>query len=263
MAKISAFDEAQIWALALWRLVKEQLWGPLTRQVRVWAPKAITMLVWAMVWVGQLYPAEDRGRAWNQRPEPEENLKLVLPRECGQPLEAFGGHRQVKVHQLYDRQVLSVLRGRHTKVNQTQTWPSSGSQFGLHIWAKRSFQYNYTCVTISPASQPLYWASLGLAWPLKNHQSLSACFSLVSGCVCVIYALVTLWVTAYLPGGIVSPTNKPCHLELLFIPEYVFSNRGPQAKHIPEWRFFSYASYIEIPPVYWSNWVLVIAKCYN
>ena len=80
-----------------------------------------------------------------------------------------------------------VLGGGDTKVNQTPIWPSSGSQFGLHRWAKRSFQYNCTCATVLPASQPLYSASIGLILSLENHQFLSACFALVSGiglCLC-------------------------------------------------------------------------------
>lgn len=53
-------------------------------------------------------------------------------------------------------------------------------------------------------------ASIGLSLPLENQQSLSACFSMVSGIslVCVIHSFVTLQVTACLPSGIVSHMNK-------------------------------------------------------
>ena len=107
-----------------------------------------------------------------------------------------------------------VLVGGHTKVNQTQAWPSSGSQMSFPGWAERSFQYSFTCAALLSASQPLHSASVYLALTLEDRRlrSASSAWSLASGCVCVIYDPVTLQVTACLLSGIVSHMIKLCHL---------------------------------------------------
>lgn len=208
------FDEATWWRDSCWA-------GTSSRTGQRSGPQRLIMMDKAMACFGQLSPAEDRGRTWKRKLEPEDVylgrwVKLVLPENVANLSESWGG-QSVWFHQLCDRQVLcqgvQILHwfkheaGCHQAHNLVSNegqrdhfntvlhgllvfWPASFCTQSLFIW--------------------LWLWKIADCWvPLL---SASSAWSLASGWVCVMYDPVTLQVTACLLSGIVSHMTKPCPL---------------------------------------------------
>lgn len=88
----SAFDETAWWRDSCWA-------GTSSRTGQRSGPQGLIMMDKAMAWFGQLSSAEDRGRAWNWKLEPEDVclggwVKLVLPENIANLSESWDGHSQ-------------------------------------------------------------------------------------------------------------------------------------------------------------------------
>ena len=100
---------------------------------------------------------------------------------------------------------------------------------------------------LSP-QRPCIWLCL---WKIAECWVPASAWSPASGQACVVYDPLTLQITACLRSGPASHKHEPCHVDLLFVPECAFSNRGPQARwSILEWRC---ALYVDILLVCWSK----------